>query len=131
MLAEFRAQDLQSSSSSSSSTISSSSSSSSNGNPTSSERANIPTTAKTGSLEEVSIYLILKACALGDVAQLRRWEHRGVRRQSVDILMANAGQRSSLDVLRYFVDELGTDVNGATRDGYTPLHSAAQYGQVD
>jgi ankyrin repeat protein len=75
--------------------------------------------------------LIIAACIRGDVAQLRRWEQRGIRRQIVKYLVECAASGVSLDVLRFFVEELGADVNGKSQDGHTPLHAAAKYGHLD
>jgi ankyrin repeat protein len=84
-----------------------------------------------GSLEEVSIELLVAASLRGDLAQLRRWEQRGVRRQRVDLLIASAACGTSLDVLRYFVNELATDVNGGDEHNFTPVHAAAQLGHLE
>jgi ankyrin repeat protein len=70
--------------------------------------------------------LILEACVRGDVGQLRRCEQHGLRRKSVEYFVECAASGVSLDVLRYFVGELGADVNRENRDGFTPLHGAAQ-----
>jgi hypothetical protein len=138
MLAEFRAQDLQdgdkitsSSSSNNESNISSSSSSRNIIVTAASERANNASTARAGSSEEVSKEFIIAACIRGDVAQLRRWEQQGVRRQSVDLLMESAAFGANLGVLPFFVNELGTNVNAANENGFTPVHAAAQFGHLD
>jgi ankyrin repeat protein len=75
--------------------------------------------------------VIMKACIRGDVAQLRRWNQQGIPLRSAEYFVECAARGVSLEVLRYFLKEIGADINGENQDGHTPLSAAAQFDRLD
>jgi ankyrin repeat protein len=65
------------------------------------------------------------------VAQLRRWKQQGARVQTAEYFVQCASRRVSLDVLRYFVSDLGANVDRENQNGVTPLDGAAHFGRWD
>jgi hypothetical protein len=70
----------------------------------------IMTTARV-ELERVSEETLIQACADGDLEQLRKWG-RDVRLLGVEPLLT-ALENSNFEVVRYLLEELGSDVNQA------------------
>jgi hypothetical protein len=71
----------------------------------------------------------MKAGIRGDVAQFRVWDKQGIPLRSAEYFVECVAHGVSLEVLRYFVKEIGTDINGENQDGHTPLSAAAQFGR--
>jgi ankyrin repeat protein len=72
---------------------------------------------------------ILAAIWAGDLTTLRRWHRLGLR-YSANIV-CKAAEVGSITVMRFLVEELGADVNGANADGCTPVFAASMKGHVN
>jgi hypothetical protein len=69
--------------------------------------------------ESASEEAILACCVEGDITQLRLWTSLGVNVLFSEAPFMKAAKDGQVDVLRYFVRELGADVNQATKTGQT------------
>jgi hypothetical protein len=70
---------------------------------------------------------VIQCCLRGDLAQLRRWAHQGVRCVSATPLV-QAALVGKLEIVKCLVLELRADINQADVNGHTALYTAAQGG---
>jgi hypothetical protein len=91
---------------------------------------NAARTSASESRHDASEDAFVQACAEGDMAFLRQWKRRGIKMLNSRPLLQAAGH-GQLKVLRFLVEELGSDVNRIDSEKCTALYVAAQEGKLD
>jgi hypothetical protein len=129
MLAEFQVGDLAAASSAGSPLAKASLSSTARMEPRPSTAPLHSSAPANGAGRNVSEDAIINAFMSENMAQLRRWGRQGIRVTTAEPLCQAVLAGATFALLSCLVRELGADVNGRDKNGYTALTAAAGLGQ--